>query len=279
MFIGKSGSLSYGKGRLLITKTQILFTVKSTLASLGWRRGDRFSCPVCNRQFSAMSPFIGSYSIRGQQIDHATQNAMCPVCNSDIRHRFMMTYIKMQIESGRIPTQANVLHFAPEPGIYRTLRTRLKGRYVAADLHPERFTFVADAQRVDITAIPFQDDSFDLIVCAHVLEHIEDDVKACAELFRVLKPGGLALIALPIYGDTTYEVPGLDEQGRIAQYGDPTHVRLNGLDFAEKLKRVGFGVQIVTLDDVPGNYVDRSVRSPHVDSDRYLFVGEKQPAS
>jgi SAM-dependent methyltransferase len=143
--------------------------------------------------------------------------------------------------------------------------------YVPADINPSQFV---NAVYADITDIPFHEE-FDCVISIHVLEHIPDDRKAIREIYRVLKPGGHALLAVPTYGDTTYEDPGLDYAGRQRQYGTGDHLRLNGLDFAEKLKGAGFQVEIVSFEDIPGNYVDRSAKSPHMDSDKYLFYCAK----
>lgn len=228
-------------------------------------RGSTFVCPICGGSFAAMKPFVGSCHLRGVLTDHGTVNADCPRCHSGIRQRFIAVFMRQRTDL--FTTAKRVLHFAPEIGLYHLLRAAGHD-YVTADLDPSRF---AAAVRVDITAIPYDASDFDYVICIHVLEHIADDRRAIAELYRVLKPGGQAIIAVPTYGDTTYEDPELDYAGRNLHYGTGDHLRLNGLDFAAKLEAAGFDVDIVAIDDVPGNYVDRTVRSPHTESDRYLF--------
>ena len=87
------------------------------------------------------------------------------------------------------------------------------------------------------------------------------------------------MIAIPIYGDRTFEDPSLDDGGRERMYGTKVHQRLNGLDFKTKLVDAGFSVQVYSLDEIPGDYVDRNVTSPHIESDKYLFFGRKQSAA
>ena len=215
-----------------------------------------------------MKPLVGSCSIRGVETDHYTENANCPRCHSVIRQRFVMEFIRQRTDL--ITRRQRVLHFAPEIGLYSQLKS-LDLDYVPADLDPNRFV---EAVYVDATDIPFGAE-FDHVISIHVLEHIVEDKKAIAEIYRVTKPGGHALLAVPIYGDTTFEVPGLDFSGREKQYGAGDHVRLNGLDFADKLKTAGFEVDIVSYHDLPGNFVDRSVSSPHTQSDEYLFYCTK----
>jgi hypothetical protein len=83
------------------------------------------------------------------------------------------------------------------------------------------------------------------------------------------------LIAVPVYGEETFEDPGLDYAGRERMYGVGDHMRLNGLDFKDKLSAAGFTVVLYSIDDVPGPYFDRSAVSPHLESDRYLFFCKK----
>ncbi len=228
--------------------------------------GRRFSCPICEGRFRRMKPFVGSFSVKGDVLDHRTDNAICPRCGSDIRHRFVFTFLKEH--TGLLVSALDVLHFAPEAPLLARLSRCRNLRYTTADIAPECFP---GAVRADITDLQFADATFDGVICIHVLEHIEDDRRALRELYRVVRPGGWAAIAIPVFGAQTYEVPGLSAEQRAQMYGATDHVRLNGLDFVDKISSAGFGVDVVTFDDVPGTYLDRSVRSPHVDSDRVLF--------
>ncbi len=126
-----------------------------------------------------------------------------------------------------------------------------------------------------MTNINFADESFDAVIAIHVLEHIQDDLQGLKEIYRVLKPGGWALIAVPVYGEMTFEDRSLGDEERQKMYGLKDHVRMNGLDFKNKLANAGFTAHVRSIDDVDGNYVDRTASSPHIDSDRYLFYGEK----
>lgn len=231
--------------------------------------GDRFECPVCSGRFKAMKPFVGSCSLRGIDTDHYTEHSICPRCHSDIRHRFIVQFMRTHTDLFR--RRQSVLHFAPEVQIYHLLNKRDLD-YVAADLEPEKFV---NAIHADITDIPFEDNSFDTLICIHVLEHIQDDRKAIQEIHRVLKKGGKAILAVPTYGDTTHEIAGLTPQERLTEYGATDHLRLNGLDFSNKLKEAGLSVQIYSTDDIRGDYIDRSVNSPHTESDKYIFYCQK----
>jgi SAM-dependent methyltransferase len=137
-----------------------------------------------------------------------------------------------------------VLHFAPEPCLSRNIRRLQNIRYIDADINP------ATAKHVmDITRIPFRDNSFDLIICSHVLGHVPDDAKAISELVRVLRRRGIALVmtVLDPRSPTTIEDARITTAAdRLTRYGEPDLCRLYGRDFAQRLERGGF--QVHTID-------------------------------
>jgi SAM-dependent methyltransferase len=138
----------------------------------------------------------------------------------------------------------SLLHLAPEHSIERLLRGLPQLAYTTADIASP----LAD-ERFDITAIPRADESFDAIICSHVLEHVDDDRAAMRELRRVLRPGGWAIVMVPV-DDTraeTYEDPTITEPAeRRRAFHQEDHVRVYGRDFPERLRAAGFEV---TLDD------------------------------
>lgn len=136
----------------------------------------------------------------------------------------------------------DILHFAPEPSIRPILRRNARVRYVAADLES-----APGVVPVDIMAMPFEDSSFDLIVCSHVLEHVPDDRTAMAEMHRVLRPRGTALLQAPVrYGrDTDEDTTVTDPMIRYQRFGQPNHWRFYGEDLSDRLSSAGFAVQVV----------------------------------
>ncbi len=113
--------------------------------------------------------------------------------------------------------------------------------YLTADLNPEQVMI-----KMDITAIQYPENTFDAILCNHVHEHIPDDRKAMNELYRVLKPGGWAILQVPFsmvlektYEDFTITSP----QEREKYFGQKDHVRIYGKDYTQRLKEVGFTVE------------------------------------
>ena len=133
-----------------------------------------------------------------------------------------------------------MLHIAPERATSPRLAALPGLDYLTADLSSPTAMV-----RMDITAIQYPAATFDVILCSHVLEHVDDDRQAMREFFRVLKPGGWALLLVPTSTDAfTIEDPSIiDPALRKRLFGHPQHVRQYGLDFAERVQEAGFTVQ------------------------------------
>ena len=190
--------------------------------------GLRHRCPCCGARLRKFAPHH-----RGRP------NALCPRCGAAERHRLLWLYLQREADLARAGIA--VLHFAPEAAIARRLETLPNLAYTTADLDPAAAMVAAD-----ITNLPFDDESFDLILCSHVLEHVVDDRRAFAEMFRVLRPGGRALLMHPIdYSRDTYEDPSIttpDERKRAFLQED--HVRIYGRDFPDRVAVAGFEVSL-----------------------------------
>jgi hypothetical protein len=161
---------------------------------------------------------------------------MCARCGSLSRHRILWLYIKDQIESSH--GQLKVLHFAPEFCIERKLKHLANVEYHSADLHSQWAQ-----EHFDITHIPESDNSYDIVLCSHVLEHVAEDRIAMKEIYRILKPGGWAVLQVPIQWNRprTYEDPGIvTPDQRLEAFGQDDHVRIYGADFIDRLVGTGF---------------------------------------
>ncbi len=158
----------------------------------------------------------------------------CPRCGARDRHRLLAIYLLDVSEIAR--RRPRVLHFAPEGAIQRVLDRLAPGSYVSADLEAGRAQVQAD-----IVDLPFEDASFDLVLCSHVLEHVTDDRRALAEIARVLAPGGEALIQTPVDPrlELTIEDPGLGPDERLRAFGQDDHVRVYGADLRDRIVEAG----------------------------------------
>jgi len=169
--------------------------------------------------------------------------AQCPACWSFDRERLVYLYLMHRTDLLRCaPGTKSVLHMAPEARVWPRLKDAVGPGYVAGDLSP-----TGDQRRLDVTALPFEDGTFDAVICNHVLEHVPDDAKAMSELRRVLKPGGWAMLQVPLamaLEKTREDWSVTDPAERERVFGQNDHVRLYGRDYPERLRRAGFDVEL-----------------------------------
>ena len=193
----------------------------STLTNAG--RG--VECPCCGRRLRKFARFHGV-------------NDQCAGCGALMRHRAMLLYLRDVL---RLPERGgDLLVVGPGPALLRWLGTVEGIRYVALDLDSPLATVHAD-----VRDMPFEDDTFDAILCLHVLEHVQDDAAAMRELRRVLAPGGAAVIQVPPSDlEETYEDAGITTaEGRERAFGQWDHVRICGSDYGGRLEAAGFDVR------------------------------------
>ena len=125
----------------------------------------------------------------------------------------------------------------------------------------------------DLTQMGMSRDSFDLIICFHVLEHINNDRAAFSELGRILKPGGTGLLMVPLRGDTTFEVPGTHPDDYEHLYGQHDHVRWYGMDIVERIRSADLSVEVLDMFELLGS--DTCQRYALYGDDRYVFCFSK----
>jgi SAM-dependent methyltransferase len=192
-------------------------------------RGNAVECPVCGSTFRKFLP----YGVKSRP------NVLCPTCLSLERHRLIWLYLQQQTDFSVTPRR--LMHVAPEQCFYDKFRQLKHIEYVTADLESP----IAD-YHFDLHEIPFEADSFDMILCNHVLEHVTDDRRVMAEFLRVLRPGGFAILQVPLEPDrkVTYEDPSItDPRQREKHFGQKDHLRVYGLDYPNRLKDCGFQVE------------------------------------
>ncbi|MFI3318954.1 MAG: methyltransferase domain-containing protein [Rikenellaceae bacterium] len=185
-------------------------------------------CPICGCRRRAFLPY-GYITSR--------KNALCPSCLSLERHRLLWLFIKEH--TSLLNEQGNILHIAPELAISKRLKHL--PAYTTADLESPLATMHFDVQQ-----IPLEDDSQDVILCNHILEHVEDDRLAMRELCRVMRPGGWGIILSPLEmerADTFEDESITDPKERTRIFGQYDHRRIYGRDYADRLRESGFEVE------------------------------------
>ncbi|NVK28178.1 MAG: class I SAM-dependent methyltransferase [Flavobacteriia bacterium] len=199
--------------------------------------GSRFTDPIDGKSYRKFLPYGYGGNIR--------ENALSPGTNSLERHRLMWLYLKR--DSDFFTAKHKVLHIAPEQCFYGRFRKMDNLDYSTADLNSP----IADYS-FDIHEIPFEDNSYDVVFCNHVLEHVTDDQQCMRELCRVLKPGGLAIAQVPWIPEqeVTVEDPTItDPKERERLFGQYDHVRKYGKDYQERLEKAGFKVTRVDYSE------------------------------
>jgi len=198
-----------------------------------------------------MSALMSALDVVGSDVD----NFSCPWCQSHDRERHLFLFMQaagiFSFISGR-----RVLHFAPETHLSRLIQKAKPETLVKCDLHP----WAPDMVEMDLLALPYADDYFDLLIANHVLEHVEDDRRAVAEIARVLKPGGYAILQTPYSAvlERTWEDAGIcSEESRLEAFGQEDHVRLFGKDIFDRIAQQGLVPKVQSHEELLAGY------SPH----------------
>lgn len=180
------------------------------------------------------------------------EEAICPNCRSLERHRLIWLYLNRNTDLFDSRSK-KLLHIAPELQLSRLFKAHSQIDYLSADLSSPRAMV-----KMDITDIQYPADTFDVVYCSHVLEHVPDDRKAMREFYRVLKPGGWAILLVPITVKETFEDPSVtspEERERL--FGQHDHVRRYGRDYVDRLREAGF---TVTEDDFASRFNEKEAR-------------------
>ena len=221
-------------------------------------KGSKYTDPIDGKSFRKFLPY-----------GYGTQrpNVLSPSTLSLERHRLLWLYLQNETNFFKPQTpKLKVLHMAPEQCFLARFKKLKHIDLITADLYSP----IVDV-KADILDLPFEDNSFDIIFCNHVLEHIEDDNKAMQELYRVLKVGGFGIFQIPqdYSRATTYEDFSITSpEERAKHFGQYDHVRVYGSDYFHRLRTVGFNV-----DEV--NYAEKLSET---DMDKYrLMKGEILP--
>ena len=219
-------------------------------------KGSKYTDPIDGKSFRKFLPY--GYGIQ-------RPNALSPSTLSLERHRLMWLYLQNETDFFKADVSVNkkVLHMAPEQCFLDRFKKLNHIDLITADLYSP----IVDV-KADICDLPFEENSFDIIFCNHVLEHINDDKKAIQELYRVLKPGGFGIFQIPMdysrektYEDLTITAP----EERAKHFGQYDHVRIYGLDYFDRLRAVGFKV----------NEVNYSEKLPQPEVDKFCLMKDE----
>lgn len=214
--------------------------------------GKKLYCPVCETTQYAFLPLPANYEADAKRYGYMhfgmseTMNVeqySCAKCGASDRERLFALYFSKRRESGLLPEQTKLLHFAPERAFSAFLEEMRFADYRTADLGGS-----AVDDQVDIVRMQrYRDGEWDVFICSHVLEHVLDDRSALQELYRVLKPGGWGIIMVPLmtHFELSLEDAGVvDEAERYRFYGQGDHVRLYARkDFLARIEQAGFMVE------------------------------------
>ena len=223
----------------------ILFVIanKARLVFLRWKyRGNKVNCACCGSHFRAFAPF-GNIK---------RKNAWCPKCESLERHRLLSMYFKNKTDI--YSKTLKVLHIAPEIAFFNHLNAQKNLDYNPVDIYPHLYP--KGTKYLDLLNNKLPDNTFDVIICNHVFQYIEEDKKAMKELHRIMKHGGWGIMQVPYdkKRNITYEDASItDPLEREKAFGLKEHVRFYGLDYGDRLREAGFDV---TVEDYTAEFSD-----------------------
>lgn len=222
--------------------------------------GNKVECPICKSHYLQFLPY-GRINPR--------PNALCPNCLSLERHRLIWLYL--QEKTNFFQTKLNVLHIAPEPCFMKRFEKQHGDTYITADIESPLAKV-----KMDIHQIPFGENHFDVVLCNHVLEHVENDIKAMTEIKRVLKPGGWAILQVPFFSpvpDVTFEDASIiDPREREKIFGQDDHVRMFGKDYSKRIQRAGLKAEVNKFASELG---ETSAFINGIEKNEILYIGRK----
>ena len=200
-------------------------------------------CPICRARLKAFLPYgldnpvFDKYKVAGGGY---RRDVFCPVCHSIDRERLLYLFLKTETSVFNRPIK--LLHIAPEINLEPLFKNCRQLHYITADKYSSEVM-----EKMDITDIHFHDDSFDAVMCNHVLEHVVDDEKALSELFRVIIPGGWAVLQVPVslaLVKTFEDFSIVDPHEKETTFGQKDHVRIYAQDYKDRIARAGFKVTV-----------------------------------
>ncbi len=213
-------------------------------------------CNICKNTFYQFSKYDGgkekhvsAFVKKLAMIDSDFDNFYCMYCDSFDRERHLFLFFDA-LKMWELFKEAEVIHFAPEKNLSEKIRTISPKKYITADLD----VYEDNMEKIDITKIPYAENTFDILLCNHVLEHVPDYTSAITELYRIIKPGGTAIIQIPyseVLNKHFEETSFTKEDERKFFFGQEDHVRIfSKKHFLKDLQNAGFKLNIIKSTDI-----------------------------
>ena len=210
-------------------------------------------CPICGNRFDEYLEAGTSAKVWKDLhgVGAGTRKALCPYCKCFDRDRLVYLYFRDIYIPNKKHEQIKMLHIAPEKVLTRFFSNLVFIDYTAADKRCEGYNYpdyVKDIDLMDLSNIA--DNTYDVIICNHVLEHVDNDIDAMKSLFRILKTDGVAILQVPYVlklQNTLEEPSAITPETHFELYGQKDHVRLYGLDYPNRLKKAGFEVDALEI--------------------------------
>jgi SAM-dependent methyltransferase len=238
----------------------LLFNIKKKVSSIQYAKykGTGFECNCCGGVYSKFIPDQpapeNTTAIQTNEVIAGYgENILCPACLSTARERLVIALLQNEFTL----TGKRILHFSPEKNIYNFIKQ--SNEVITADIEPLFYKSIDDKIKAeDATRLSFVEESFDVVIGNHIMEHIPADKKALTEIYRVLKPGGRAILQVPYSTKffATIEEPGINDPKRqSALFGQKDHVRIYSLqDYIQRLQQCGFKVSVMEYKDLSAYY-------------------------
>jgi SAM-dependent methyltransferase len=239
---------------------QLLFTIKKIRYSINYAKfkGAGFECNCCGASYSRFVPdYPAAENANALKVNAVVagygDNILCPACLSTARERLIIALLNDQFKI----VGKKILHFSPEKNIYRFIKKN--NEVITADIQPLFYKNIdSNIKNEDATSLSYADNSFDAVIGNHIMEHIPNDIKAMTEIYRVLKPGGRAILQVP-YSTllaATIEAPEINNpQKQSALFGQKDHVRIYQLqNYLGRLQSCGFNVALIEYEDLAAFY-------------------------
>lgn len=239
---------------MAIKKIGSILPLLKARAQLFCHRGKKYYCPFCHFSSKDLSPigFDFPVTVEKQIVGGGLRFAGCYKCGSTDRERLIYIYLKEKLKIFNSGKNISILHIAPEVNLSRALLDFGFSGYVCGDLFSEGYKYPEHVKNINILNIPFPDNTFDLVLCNHVLEHIPSDLDAMRELRRVLKVGGQAILQVPISKNLAASFEDFsitDPKQKEIVFGQSDHVRIYGQDYVNRLQSCGFKVKRINIFD------------------------------